>query len=63
MDPGTVLLLGKLIDAALTMTNTLSDFGINYREVMDEQEAAAAEDRPVNTEMFLDQAQHAIDQL
>ena len=63
MDPAIAMLVGKLIDAALTITNTLTDFGINYREVMDEQEAAAAEGREVDTAMFIDQAQNAIDQL
>lgn len=63
MNTATAMLIGKLIDAALTITNTLTDFGVNYREVMDEQEAAAKEGRPVNTDMFIDQAQSAIDQL
>ena len=63
MDPAIAMLLGKLIDAALTITNTLTDFGVNYREVMDEQEAAAAEGREINTDMFIDQAQDAVDQL
>lgn len=63
MNPGTAMLIGKLIDAALTITGALSDMGVNYREVMDEQEAAAKEGREVNAEMFIDQAQSAIDQL
>ncbi len=63
MNTATAMLIGKLIDAALTITGALSDMGINYREVMDEQEAAAAEDRPVDTDMFIEQAQSAIDKL
>ncbi len=63
MDPSTVMLIGKLIDAGLAITTALKAAGINYREVMDEQEAAAAEGRPVNTAMFIDQAQAAIDKL
>ncbi len=59
----TALLIGKLIDAALVITKALADVGVNYREVMDEQEAAEAEGREVNASMFIDQAQSAIDQL
>lgn len=63
MNTAAALLVGKLIDAGLAITSMLTSMGINYREVMDEQEAAAAEDRAVNTQMFIDQAQSAIDDL
>ena len=63
MDPATATLIGKLIDIALAATQALTDVGVNYREVMDEQESAAAEGRPVNTTMFIDQAQSAVDKL
>ena len=63
MNSATAALIGKLIDAALVITNALTDVGVNYREVMDEQEAAAAEDREIDTNMFIDQAQNAVDQL
>ena len=63
MDPGTALLVGKLIDVGLAITGALKNVGINYREIMDEQEAAEAEGREINTQMFLDQAQSAIDDL
>lgn len=63
MDPATAMLARTLINAALTITQALQDIGVNYREVMDEQEAAKAEGRPVNTDMFIDQAQGAINQL
>ncbi len=63
MNTATVLLVSKMIDIALTITTTLGNFGINYREVMDEQEAAEKEGREVNSKMFIDQAQDAIDKL
>ncbi len=63
MNTATVMLVGKLIDAALVLTTTLGNFGINYREVMDEQEAAEKEGREVNSAMFIDQAQDALDKL
>ncbi len=63
MDSATVMLISKLIDAGLTITTALASVGVNYREVMDEQEAAEAEGRPVNAAMFIDQAQKALDQL
>lgn len=63
MNAATALLIGKLIDMGMAITGALADVGVNYREVMDEQEAAKKEGRPVNTQMFLDQAQSAIDKL
>lgn len=66
MDPATALLIGKLIDVGLTITKALADVGVNYREVMDAQDAAAADGRELNAaerQMFLDQAQGALDQL
>jgi len=63
MNKATALLIGKLIDMGLAITGALADVGVNYREVMDEQEAAAAEGRKMNTDMFIKQAQSAIDQL
>jgi len=63
MNTATALLIGKLIDAGLVITQALADVGINYREVMDEQDAAKAEGRDLNVQKFIDQAQHAIDQL
>ncbi len=63
MDPATAMLVGKLIDIGLAITGALKKVGINYREVMDEQEAAEAEGREVNAQMFIDQAQSAIDKL
>lgn len=63
MDPATALIVGKLIDVGLAITGALRNYGINYREIMDEQEAAKKEGRPINTQMFLDQAQSAIDKL
>ena len=66
MDLNTIGLISKLIDAALVITSALKNVGINYREVMDAQDAAAAEGRELNFEerqVFIDQAQSAIDQL
>ncbi len=63
MDPATAMLVGKLIDIGLAITGALKKVGINYREVMDEQEAAEKEGREVNAQMFIDQAQSAIDKL
>ncbi len=63
MDPATAMLVSKLIDIGLAMTNALKNVGINYREVMDEQDAAEAEGREVNAQMFIDQAQAAVDDL
>ncbi len=63
MDPATAMLVSKLIDIGMTITGTLQKLGINYREVMDEQEAAEKEGREVNAQMFIDQAQSAVDDL
>ena len=63
MDSPTARLIAKLLDAGLAITGALTDLGVNYREVMEEQEAAAKEGRPINTQMFIDQAQSAVDQL
>ena len=66
MDPATAILIGKLIDAGLTITKALQDVGINYREVMEAQAVASAEGRELNDrerQVFLDQAQNALDQL
>lgn len=67
MDPATAFMLGKLIDAGLAITNALTKLGINYREVMDAQEAAEAQGRPdlneAERQVFIDQAQSAVDQL
>ena len=63
MDPGTALLLVKLIDAGLAITNTLTAAGINYREIMDAQDAAKAAGTEFKAAEFVDQAQAAIDKL
>ena len=66
MDLNTIGLISKLIDAALVITSALKNVGINYREVMDAQDAAEAQGRELNAEkrqVFIDQAQSAIDQL
>ena len=63
MDPATAMLVGRLIDIGLSITGALKNVGINYREIMDEQEAAEAEGREIDTQMFIDQAQSAIDDL
>lgn len=66
MDPATAMLINKLIDAGLAITSALRNVGVNYREVMDAQDAAAAEGRELNAEerdAFLSQAQSAIDNL
>ena len=56
----------KLIDAGLAITTTLASIGINYREIMDAQEAAEAAGREfsaADAQVFIDQAQAAIDRL
>ena len=63
MNTATMMLVGKLIDAALVITTTLGNLGINYREVMDEQEAAEREGREVNSKKFIAQSQDAIDNI
>ena len=67
MDPATAMLIAaKLIDAALAITGALKNVGINYREVIDAQEAAEAEGRELNQaerQVFIDQAQAAVDSL
>ena len=63
MNTETAVVIGKLLDGALVLTQGLADLGINYREVMDEQDAAAAEDRPVDSDKFIAQAQRALNQL
>lgn len=66
MDPATVMLINKLIDAGLAITSALHNVGVNYREVMEAQAVAESEGRELNDrerQVFLDQAQGAIDQL
>lgn len=60
MDAATTLLLVKLIDASLAITSTLTAAGINYREVMDAQEAAKAAGKEFSATEFIDQAQSAV---
>ena len=63
MDPLTATLIIKLIDAGLAITSALSDAGINYREVMDAQDAAKADGTDFDATEFIDQAQVAVDKL
>lgn len=56
----------KAIDLVLAGINLLRILGINYREVIEAQERAEAEGRELSAEerqVFIDQAQEAIDQL
>lgn len=60
------LMLLRLLDAGLAINGALMSAGINYREVMDAQEKAQAEGRELSQaerEVFIDQAQAALDQL
>ncbi len=66
MDPATALLIGKLLDIAIAATGALQSAGVNYREVIEAQEKADAEGRELNEaerQVFLDQAQAALDAL
>ncbi len=66
MDPATALLVGKLLDIAIAATSLLRSAGVNYREVMDAQDKAEAEGRELNEaerDIFLQQAQAAVDAL
>jgi len=54
----------QILQALLALTNALRIFGINYREVLDAQDAAG--DEELSDEVlqgFIDQAQDAIDKL
>lgn len=56
----------KAIELLLGGISLLRTLGINYREVIDAQERADAEGRELNAaerQVFLDQAQQAVDQL
>ena len=56
----------KALDMALAGMSLLKTMGINYREVIDAQEAAEAEGRELTDaerQNFVDQAQDAIDDL
>ena len=56
----------QILNAALGLTTALRTLGINYREVLDAQEAAEAAGEELSAETrqgFIDQAQVAIDQL
>lgn len=56
----------QILNAALGLTSALRTFGINYREVLDAQEAAEAAGKEMSQETiqgFIDQSQAAIDQL
>jgi hypothetical protein len=56
----------QLLNALLGLTAALRAFGVNYREVLDAQEAAAAIGAELSQETiqkFVDQSQKAIDDL
>ena len=56
----------QILNAALGLTSALRAFGINYREVLDAQEAADATGEPLSQETiqgFIDEAQDAINLL
>jgi hypothetical protein len=56
----------QILNAALGLTSALRSFGVNYREVLDAQDAADAAGVPLSPEViqgFVDQAQKAIDDL
>lgn len=56
----------QILNAALGLTGALRAFGINYREVLDAQEAAEAAGEEISQvviQQFIDQAQAAIDEL
>lgn len=60
----TVIL--KALDILLAGISLLDKLGVNYREVIDAQEAAAAEGRELSDaerQQFIDQAQASIDNL
>ena len=66
MSVSAATLLLRLLDLGLTITQTLADAGINYREVMDAQEKASKEGRELNTDerqRFISEAQSAVDKL
>lgn len=63
MDPLTARLIIKMIDVTGAITSALADAGINYREVMDAQDAAKAAGTKFDASEFIDQAQTAIDKL
>jgi len=54
----------QILNAALGLTSALRTVGINYREVLDAQEAAGDEELSQETiQGFIDQAQAAVDEL
>ena len=56
----------QVLTAVLGLTSALRTFGINYREVLDAQEAAEAAGEELSQETiqgFIDQAQAAVDEL
>ena len=55
-----------LVRAFLALLGGLREAGINYREIMDAEEAARAEGREfgaADAQAFIDQAQSAVDEL
>jgi len=56
----------QVINVLLAGLRLVKELGINYQEVIDAQEAAEAEGRELSEaerQVFIDQAQDAIDQL
>ena len=56
----------QVLTAVLGLTSALRTFGINYREVLDAQEAAEEAGEELSQETiqgFIDQAQAAVDEL
>ncbi len=56
----------QILNAALGLTSALRTVGVNYREVLDAQEAAEAAGEELSQETiqgFIDQAQAAVDEL
>jgi len=59
-------LILKILQAALGLTDLLRNFGINYREVQDAQDAAREKGEELSQEIllnFVGQAQSEVDKL
>ncbi len=62
----TATLILKILQAALGLTDLLRNFGINYREVQDAQDAAREKGEELSQEIllnFVGQAQSEVDKL